>query len=492
MTPNESWRANPSLQPERRMLVGGKFVEAASGERIDVENPASGEAFTTVPAASAEDVDVAVRAARKTFDSQIWRGKKYTERAEIMWRWSDLVIEHVDELAEAETIDNGMPLVMATATVRYSANTIRYFAGMCSKAYGRTMEISEHDRQFHAFSIAEPVGVAGLITPWNGPISVAATKASSAIAAGCSVVLKPAEQTPITSLRLAELALEAGIPEGVLNVVTGLGHVAGAALADHPDVDKISFTGSTVIGKRLVQASAGNLKRLSLELGGKSPVFIFDDADIEQVIPIAAMAIFANSGQVCVAGSRLFVQEKVFDKVVAGIAAFAQKMRLGSGLDPANQLGPLISAKQRSTVMGYVESGVSEGAEIVTGGKSIDGPGYFVAPTVFANTLPAMKIAREEIFGPVLVTAPFKSIDELALLGNASPYGLGAGIFTRDLGKAHRAAKALRTGNVWVNCYGFTDKSLPFGGFKQSGYGREGGPEGFEAFIEHKTVYMSI
>ncbi len=474
------------------MLIGGKLVESLSGEWIDVENPATGERFSSVPAGSAADVDAAVRAARDSFESKVWRGKKYTDRAEIMWRWSDLILANIDELAQAETLDNGMPLMYAAATVRNAANTIRHFAGMSSKVYGRTMEISSPEAQYHAYTIPEPVGVAALITPWNGPFPTAATKTSGALAAGCSVVLKPAENTSLTSIRLAELALEAGIPEGVFNVVTGLGTAAGAALADHPDVDKISFTGSTAVGKRLIQASAGNLKRLTLELGGKSPVFIFDDADIERIIPIAAMAIFAFSGQVCVAGSRLYIQDKVYDRVVAGIAQIAEGLRLGSGLDPATQLGPLISARQRDTVMGYVESGRIEGAEIVTGGGAIEGPGYFVKPTVFANTDPSMKIVREEIFGPVLVASRFETMDDLAALGNATPYGLGAGIFTRDLSKAHQAAKALRAGNVWINCYGVIDKSMPFGGFKQSGWGREGGPEGFDSFIEHKAVYVGI
>lgn len=492
MSETESWRKNKLLQPNRKMIIGGKHVESIGGGWMDVENPATGEVFGSVPSATPDDVDAAVAAARESFESQVWRGKKYTERAEIMWRWSDLILANVDEIAEAETIDNGMPQVYAAATARNAANTIRYFAGMCSKVYGRTMDISSSDAQFHAYTVPEPVGVAALITPWNGPFPTAATKSSGAIAAGCSVVLKPAGQTPLTSLRLAELALKAGIPDGVLNVVTGNGSVVGAALSHHPDVDKISFTGSTEVGKQLIHASTGNLKRLMLELGGKSPVFIFDDADIERVIPIAAMAIFAFSGQVCVAGSRIYIQDKVYDRVVAGIAEFAEKLRLGSGLDPQTQLGPLVSARQRATVMRYIEEGRRDGAQLVTGGEALDGPGYFVKPTIFADVEPSMSIVAEEIFGPVLVASRFETMDDLADLGNASPYGLAAGIFTKDISKAHRAARALKAGNVWINCYGVIDKSMPFGGFKQSGWGREGGPEGFDSFVEHKAVYVGL
>jgi len=488
----QSAKAAAFLGSAKQMLIGGRFVDAISGRTLDVENPATGKIFTTVPAGDKQDVDLAVRAARDAFDRGIWRSKKYSDRAEILWRWSDIILQNIDELSEIETVDNGMPLANAVAIVRYSANTIRYFAGMCGKIGGRTIDISGGGLDYHAYSLSEPVGVAALITPWNGPFAVAATKSATALAAGCSVILKPAEQTPLTALRMAELAMAAGIPEGVFNVVTGIGEAAGAALAAHPDVDKVSFTGSTAVGKRLVQAAAGNLKRLSLELGGKSPVFIFDDANIEEAIPIAAMGIFQNSGQICYAGSRLFVQKKSFDKVVSGIADFAEKIRIGHGFDATSQLGPLISGEQRSTVMNYVQSGVAEGAEIVTGGSVIGGPGYFMKPTVFAKTDPEMKIAREEIFGPVLVTAPFSDVDDVARLGNASTYGLGAGVYTSDVSKAHRVAKALRAGNLWVNCYGFTDKALPMGGYKQSGWGREGGFEGMEAFLEHKSVYVKL
>lgn len=480
------------LDLHRKMLIDGQLVDAVSDAVLDVENPATGEIIGSVPAGDIVDVDRAVAAARRTFDAGVWRSMKYTRRAEILWRWAELVLAHTDELAELETLDNGMPLANAAGNVRYSANTIRYFAGICSKIYGRTVDISGDGAEFHTYSSPEPIGVSALIGSWNAPFAIACTKSATALAAGCSIVLKPAEQTPLSSLRLAELALEAGVPPGVFNVVTGLGQVTGAALSEHAHVDHISFTGSTAVGRQLIHAAAGNLKRLSLELGGKSPVFIFDDADIEAAIPIAAMGIFNNSGQICFAGSRLYVQDKMFDRVVAGIAEFAENIRLGDGMDPGSQLGPLVSSVHRARVMDYVASGKEDGAELVTGGRPLDRPGYFLQPAVFANTTAPMKIVREEIFGPVLSAARFSDIEQVAALGNATPYGLGAGIYTRDIGKAHRLAKQLRAGNVWINCYGFTDKAMPFGGFKQSGWGREGGFEGLDAFLEHKTVYARL
>lgn len=480
------------LAKPKQLFIGGAWVESLGGELLSIENPSTGKIIVETAAANKDDVDRAVASARSAFERKLWTGKKYTERGEILWRWSDLIGQEIDALAEIETLDNGMPNVLAKAMIQSGINTIRYYAGMCSKIYGRTSEISGDGLEYHAFSIAEPIGVAALIVPWNAPFATAATKVSSALAAGCSVVLKPAEQTPLSALYIAELAAQAGVPDGVFNVVTGLGTSAGAALACHPDVDKISFTGSTAVGKTLIAASAGNLKRLSLELGGKSPVFVFDDADLEKAIPAAAMGIFANSGQVCYAGSRLYVQRGIHDEVVKGIARIAKEMRVGDGFDPNAQLGPLISAKQLERVLSYVASGTTEGAELVTGGRRPSSIGYFLEPTVFSQTQPGMTIAREEIFGPVLSVASFDKFDEIATIGNGSQYGLGAGIYTTDIGKAHRAVKLLKAGNVWVNCYGFTDKSLPFGGYKQSGWGREGGVEGIEAFLEKKAVYIKL
>lgn len=484
-------KANEFLSTPRQMLIGGNWVEAVSGETIAVEDPATGKLIGYVAAAGRDDVDSAVRAARASFEARVWQGMPGEQRAAIMWKLADLIEANMPELIHLEVLDNGMPTAFAQATIGGAASGLRYYAGMCTKLYGRTTTMGA-DMEFHAYSLSEPVGVVGLITPWNGPIATLFTKLAPALAAGCSVVVKPAELTSLTALRVGALALEAGVPPGVVNIVTGLGTVAGAALVEHPGVDKISFTGSTAVGKSIVAAAAGNLKRVTLELGGKSPVFVFDDADLDAAIPAAAMGIFANSGQVCFAGSRLYVQPKVYDKVVAGIEAFAKSLTLGSGLDTANRLGPLISNRQRERVLSYIESGLAEGAELVTGGKTHGDAGYFIEPTIFAGATPDMKIVQEEIFGPVLSVMLFDDIAEVAKLGNATSYGLGAGVYTRDIGNAHKAARLLDAGNIWVNCYGRTDKSLPFGGFKQSGWGRENGPEGIDAFLEKKAVYIKL
>lgn len=492
MTP-EIARSLPDFVKSRPlMLIDGKLVGAVSGKTLDVENPATGEIFTAIPAGGPADIDLAVTAARRAFDAGVWRRLSAVQRERIMWRLSDLIETHIDEFVELEIWDNGMPVSLITRAIERAIDGFRYYAGMCTKIFGQVSDISGSRAEFHAFSMMEPVGVAGLIVPWNSPLSAALNKVGPCLAAGCSAILKPAEQTSLSALRLGALALEAGVPAGVLNVVTGLGSEAGAALVDHPDVDKISFTGSTQVGKYLVRAAAGNLKRLSLELGGKSPVFIFDDADLQTAIPRAAAAIFSNSGQICYAGSRLFIQEGVFDKVVSGIAEIARKMRVGDGFDPKTELGPLISNEQRIQVLDYIETGVAEGAELVTGGKKLSRAGYFVEPTVFANVDPNLRLVREEIFGPVLAAMPFKDLAEVAKLANATPYGLGAGIFTTNISKAHKAARRIRAGNIWINFYGGSDKSLPFGGYKESGWGREGSYAGLEAFLEAKSVYIRL
>ena len=474
------------------MLIDGKFGPAVSGKTLPVENPATRQVFAQMPAGSVEDVELAVQSARRSFVKGSWRKNSAVQREKILWKLADLLEQNLDELVELEVIDNGMPIGMVTRAIERAIDGVRYYAGMCTKLHGVTTDISGQRADFHAYSLVEPVGVVALIVPWNSPLSAACNKIAPALAAGCSCILKPAEQTPVTALRLGQLALEAGIPPGVLNVVTGEGSSAGAALANHPDVDKVSFTGSTEVGKALVRASAGNLKRLTLELGGKSPVFVFDDADMDIAIPRAAAAIFSNSGQICYAGSRLFIQKNSFDKVVAGIAAIAAKMKVGDGFDPKTELGPLISAHQLKGVMSYIDSGIADGAELVTGGKAVSRSGYFVEPTVFANTRPELRMVREEIFGPVLSAMPFNDLKDLAASANATRYGLGAGIFTRDVSTAHRAAKLIQAGNVWVNFYGGADKSLPFGGYKESGWGREGGMEGVEAFMEKKAVYIRL
>jgi phenylacetaldehyde dehydrogenase len=362
---------------------------------------------------------------------------------------------------------------------------------MCTKLSGTTTQMGA-DMEFHAYSVREPLGVAALITPWNGPLLSACSKIAPALAAGCSVVLKPAELTSLSALRLGELAQQAGVPAGVLNIVTGSGSKVGSALVEHPDVDKVSFTGSTGVGKGIIAAAAGNMKRVTLELGGKSPVFVFNDADLDLAIPAAAMAIFNNSGQICYAGSRLYVQRQVHDQVVEGIARFAKGLKLGSGLDSRNDLGPLVSRQQQHSVLSYVESALAEGAQLVAGGQAHGDRGFFVEPTVLAGTTAQMRVVNEEIFGPVLAVSAFDDHDEVEALGNASHYGLGAGIFTRDISVAHRTARLLDAGNVWINCYGRTDASLPFGGFKQSGWGREKSMEGIDAYLESKSVYAKL
>ena len=479
------------LATPRKMLIGSEWVGSISGEVLPVEDPATGKLIGHVQAGGRDDVDLAVEQARKSFDTRVWRRMPGEQRAAVLWKLSDLVQAHTAEFLQLEILDNGMSTSFANAIVSGAVTSLRFYAGMCTKLFGRTTQMGG-DLEFHAYSVKEPIGVAALITPWNGPLLSACGKLAPALAAGCSVVLKPAEQTSLSALRLGELALQAGLPPGVLNIVTGTGAVVGAALVAHSGVNKVSFTGSTAVGKEIILASAGNMKRVTLELGGKSPVFVFDDADLDIAIPAAAMGIFANSGQICFAGSRLYAQSKVFDRVVTGLETFAKGLKLGSGLDSSNNLGPLISDNQRRRVLSYIESGVAEGAELVTGGKTHGDEGYFVQPTIFAGALPQMRIATEEIFGPVLTVMRFESLEDVQRIGNATTYGLGAGIYTQDISKAHMAARLLEAGNVWINCYGRTDASLPFGGFKQSGWGREKGVEGIEAFLEVKSVYVKL
>jgi acyl-CoA reductase-like NAD-dependent aldehyde dehydrogenase len=480
------------LTQDHNMLIGGQWVPAASGETFDVEDPATENQIAKVPSAAPEDVDRAVKAAREAFESRVWRGMNGTERARIMWRLSDLLLEHRDKLEDIETLDNGMPRSFARYVSDIAANSFRYYAGFADKIYGRSHDLDSGGSEFHNYTRYEPYGVVASITPWNGPLGVACATSAAAIAAGCSVILKPAEQAPLTTLLLGELILKAGVPPGVVNIVTGFGATAGAALVEHPDVDKICFTGSTVVGKGIIRATADSMKRVKLELGGKSPVFIFEDADLDMAIPRAAMGIFANSGQICYAGSRLYVQRRVYDKVVAEIVGFAKNLKVGSGFDPASQLGPLISRKQYDRVSDYIQIGVDEGAEIVAGGNRLPGRGYFLEPTVFTGGNAKMRIVQEEIFGPVLSIMPFDDLESVAALANSTDYGLGAGIYTSNVSTAHKAAKAIRAGRVWVNCFGESDRGMPFGGFKQSGWGRGGGPEGFMSYFETQAVTIKL
>jgi phenylacetaldehyde dehydrogenase len=480
----------------RQLFINGQWCDAASGKTFETPNPATAETLARVAEGDAEDINRAVRAARRAFEEGPWGRMTPSERGRIIWRIGDLILEHADELAQLESLDNGKPFAVAQAAdVPLAADLFHYMAGWATKIEGNSINISVPympGANFHSYTLREPLGVVGQIIPWNFPLLMAAWKLGPALAAGNCVVLKPAEQTPLTALRLAGLIAEAGMPDGVVNVVPGFGETAGAALAAHNDVDKVAFTGSTEVGKLIVAASgASNLKKLTLELGGKSPNIVFDDAG-PAAIEGAANAIFFNHGQCCVAGSRLYVQRGRFDEVVDGVAQIAKSIKMGPGMEPGTQMGPLVSDEQFRRVTGFLESGKADGATALTGGGRFGDRGYFVEPTVLTNTRPEMQVVREEIFGPVLVAAPFADLDEIAAVANDSEYGLGAGIWTRDISKAHALAKKLRAGTVWINCYNVFDAALPFGGYKQSGWGREMGHEALQAYTELKAVTTQL
>ncbi len=477
-----------------KLLINGKWVDAASGKTFATYNPATGEVLANVAAGDKEDIDRAVKAARAAFETGPWSKISPSERGRLLWKLADLLEKHTEEFAQLESLDNGKPLKVARAAdVPLAVDHFRYYAGWATKIEGNTISLGlAKQGKYHAYTVREPVGVAGQIIPWNFPLLMAAWKLAPALCVGCTIILKPAEQTPLTALRLGELIMEAGFPEGVVNIVPGFGETAGAALAAHPDVDKIAFTGSTEVGKLIIHAAEGNLKKVSLELGGKSPNIILDDADIDAAIPGAASAIFFNQGQTCCAGSRLFIDKKIFDQVVDGVAQNASKIRIGQGFDPDVDMGPLVSEEQFNKVCGYLESGKQEGAKAVTGGSRAGNRGYFVQPTVLINTTDTMKVVQEEIFGPVLTAIPFSDINEIAAKANNTEYGLAAGIWTRDIKKAHALASKLRAGTVWINCYNVFDASLPFGGYKQSGWGREMGHEVLKNYTEVKSVCAAL
>lgn len=471
---------------------------AGSGNGIiPVFNPSTEEQIAEVADSDQAAVDAAVARARETFDSGVWRRLPAAHRAEVLFRAAEIIKARTDELAEIESGDNGMTAMGASQIIKVSQEMLVYYAGWVGKIHGESSNLVSdgllgHFESYHAFTQLEPVGVVGLIIPWNGPFFVAMLKVAPALAAGCSCVLKPAEETPLTALKLEEIFREAGLPDGVLNVVTGYGETTGAALTAHPDVDKISFTGSTEVGRLIVKAAAGNLKRLTLELGGKSPLIMFDDANLDKAIMLAGMGLLAGSGQNCSCTSRIYVQRGIYDQVVEGLANFAQMLPMGGSDEPDSVLGPLISEKQRQRVEGIVNDGVAGGAEIVTGGKRMDRRGYFYEATIVTNTSPEMRLIREEIFGPVGSVIPFDEEDEVIAAANDTEYGLAGAIWTENLSRAHRVANELRGGQIWVNSALAADPALPICGHKQSGWGGERGRKGLEAYFNTKSVYIGL
>lgn len=479
------------LNREQKLLIGGQWVRAASGETFETLNPADGSVLSPVASGDKADVDRAVQAAHKAFP--VWSAMMPAQRERLLHRFADLMEKHKEELAQLETLDNGKPYNAAyNIEVNVAIGQMRYYAGLPSKLKGETFAVSTPG--YHVYTRREPLGVCAAITPWNYSIVMATQKIGPALAAGNTLILKPAEQTPLTAIRLAELALEAGIPEGVFNLITGFGHTAGRALANHPSVAKVAFTGSTEVGQEIMRASAGNLKRISLELGGKSPLIIFDDANLDAASEAALWAIFANSGQNCVAGSRLFVQRGVYEDVVEYIARRSSELKVGAGLKRDTQIGPLISQQQIDRVLNYVHEGKAA-AKLVAGGERLTGQlahGYFLQPTIFSHVSDTSVIATEEIFGPVLSAFSFDTEEEVLARANATRFGLAAGVWTNHLGRAHRLAAQLKAGVVWVNTYDWFDPAVPFGGMGQSGIGRELGGQVMDTYTELKSVWVKI
>ncbi len=481
---------------KHKLFINGEWVEASTGKTIEVRDPGTESVIAHVAAANSEDVDKAVKAARAAFEGP-WSKISPSDRGKLIWKLGDLLEKHADEFADIESIDNGKPRAVArVADVPLAVDMFRYMAGWATKIHGSTFPISvpyAPGAEWFSYTRREAVGVVGQIIPWNFPLLMAAWKLAPALTTGNTVVLKVAEQTPMTGLRLADLIAEAGFPPGVVNILTGYGLEAGAPLASHPDVDKVAFTGSTEVGRAIVAASgASNLKKITLELGGKSPNIVFSDSPRASAIAGAAHAIFFNHGQCCAAGSRLFIQKDAFEEVAEGVAQQAKGIKLGHGLDPATQMGPVVSKEQLDRVTGFLKSGSEEGARALSGGCRYESSGYFVEPTVLVDTHPDMTVVREEIFGPVVVATPFDDIEDLVRQANASNYGLAAGVWTSDINKAHRIAHRLRAGTVWINCYNVFDAALPFGGYKESGWGREMGAEVLNAYTEVKAVTTQL
>ncbi|MER6176137.1 aldehyde dehydrogenase family protein [Streptosporangium sp. NPDC001681] len=484
----------------RRLLIDGRWVPAVSEKTFDTINPSTGAVIASVAEGDAEDIDLAVAAARRALEGP-WRRFTPVQRQNILLRFAELVEKHIDELALLNVIDMGVPYSWQMGTTRGGVKpgnpveTIRYFAGWATKLHGETVQNSL-STPLHSLTLREPVGVVGAIIPWNSPLAAPVWKIAPVLATGCTIVLKPAEEAPLTPLRLGELLQELDLPPGVVNVVTGYGETAGARLAAHPDVNKIGFTGSTATGREIIRASAVNMKRVHVELGGKSPDIVFADADLDVAIPGAAMGIFANNGQVCSAGSRIFVQRPVYEEFVSRFAEEAARLKVGDALDPDTEIGPIVSRAQLDRVAGYLESGPAEGARVVAGGHRVEdgelAKGNFVAPTVFADVRDEMRIAREEIFGPVASVLPFDTVDEVIRRANATEYGLAAGVWTRDVGRAHKMIDALQAGNVYVNTWGQVDPSMPFGGLKTSGYGNELSGHVLHEYLNTKAVWIRV
>lgn len=486
------------LQRKKQLLINGEWVDASSGEFFSCIDPATEIEVCQIAEGDAEDINKAVNAARMAFEDSDWRRMGPYQRQQLLFKLADLMEENAQELAELESLDVGKVLKFARmidvdSTIEY----LRYMAGWATKVDGRTLEVSLQpppgvDAEFQAYTLRQPIGVCGQIIPWNFPLSMAVWKLSPALAAGNTCVLKPAEQTCLTALRLGELILEAGFPPGVVNIVTGFGTTAGKSLVEHPDVDKIAFTGSTPVGKAIGKSAMDTMKRVSLELGGKSPVIVLDDADVDQVINGAANAIFFNQGEVCTAGSRLYVQSGIYDAVVAGLAAVAESFTIGSGLDPDTNFGPLVSQEQMDRVLGFIDAGKAEGGIVVTGGNRAKEKGYFVQPTVFTNCEHDSTIVKNEIFGPVVIVTPFDTIDDVVAMANDTDFGLAASVWSQNLSAVHRLIKRINAGTVWVNTHNLVDPHLPFGGFKQSGIGREMGIEAIHMYTETKSVLMQV